>query len=404
VFVPPTWAVLAGECPGNAPDWVEVGGPYKQACSAHAATTYIGIEGFADTHEAAPTRVVHGYQLYALDAANPNDFVIPALRVTIRAEGPERDEILATVAASAEYIALNYHALVPSGWRAVSHAGVSMSVPADWPQLPPVAGCGWIRSHVVAVGTAAGIPSCPPDIDRMRGPDHNGVEIQDAVPWSENNTGLKQSNVSNATTSMSLLRDTGEDNRALQLAVYVDATHPGHNRAVARRAHSGGDLRFDPRRLLSSNHHNDATGNGSDDGDSRRVAASFSDGLQRSVDRSADGISADFELCERDPVGRVRRMQRHGRSLPTTRQRHVPSHRRHNFDVGRLPCGDDYPARKVPHGDASGHGGGRDADVLRCRRSRTGDVRAAEVHELTDNGWDFDAVTGVVDSRHEKAC
>ena len=106
LFVPADWVVTAGGCPGSAPAWVEVGGPYKQACNG-GPSTFIDISSFTGPHEATPARVVHGYSLYGV-AGNPHTFVVPALHATIDAEGPLRDEALATLAASSRLIALTY--------------------------------------------------------------------------------------------------------------------------------------------------------------------------------------------------------------------------------------------------------------------------------------------------------
>jgi hypothetical protein len=167
---------------------------------------------------------VNGYDLYPISAHTQFFYAVPELGTTIFVAGPDGQRVLATIAASAKYVALNYRAPVPNDWHEVSHAGITLSVPADWPQLPPVSGCGWIRSDVVTVGTATGLPSCNPDL-LNRGPDHNGVEIHDATQWSEDVAGLKQSKISNATTSMQLLENTGLDNKTLQLEVYIAGTN-----------------------------------------------------------------------------------------------------------------------------------------------------------------------------------
>ncbi len=127
LFVPAEWQVTAGGCPGSAPAWVEVGGPYKHICN-RTPSTFIDISSFTGSHETTPARVVHGYHLYAVTGDRAT-FVVPELHATIEAEGPLRDEALATLAPSSRLIALSYHAPVPSGWNEVGYSGITVSYP-----------------------------------------------------------------------------------------------------------------------------------------------------------------------------------------------------------------------------------------------------------------------------------
>jgi hypothetical protein len=223
LFAPPDWKVTAGGCGGTAPGWIEVGGPYKEECGVRAPT-FIGVYAFADQHEAAAARTVHGYVLYRANAANPNDYVVPALDVTIRAEGPKRDEILDTLAPSSRFIALTAHEASPGDWRTVSYSGITMRVPNGWGQSylgpcesPPAEHVGLENSSGIANG-------CPPISTEpsASGPTHDNVVIgrsQRVSPATQYSVQISTSN------GASLLLAPDADDRALAVVVRLDATH-----------------------------------------------------------------------------------------------------------------------------------------------------------------------------------
>ncbi len=218
LFVPADWKVTAGRCPGSAPAWVEVGGPYKQICNG-MPTTFIEISGFTEAHEPEAARVVQGYSLYAV-AGNPDTFVVPALHVTIDAEGPLRDEALATLAPSSRLIALTYHGPVPSGWNEVGYSGITVSYPADWPQQA-VASCGGVPPAQVTLVDVTG-PGCGSGGQPETGPTRDGLRMGRAQPWFPN-TGSKQTAISNGDARM--LLQPGDGDQALVVVVQLNETH-----------------------------------------------------------------------------------------------------------------------------------------------------------------------------------
>jgi hypothetical protein len=85
-----------------------------------------------------PSRRVNGYGLYSVaptfaTADAPQSFAVPELQVTITVPHSRTgDQILATLAPSARYVALDDTAQPPSGWRHVQQDGIELSVPANW--------------------------------------------------------------------------------------------------------------------------------------------------------------------------------------------------------------------------------------------------------------------------------
>ena len=218
LFVPADWKVTAGGCPGSAPAWVEVGGPYKQTCTG-TPSTFIDISSFTGPHEATPARVVHGYSLYAV-AGNPDTFVVPALHATIDARGPLRDEALATLAPSSRLIALTYHGPVPNGWNEVGYAGITVSYPPAWPQQA-VASCGGVPPAQVTLIDVTG-PGCGTGGQPETGPTRDGLRIGRAQPWFPN-TEPKQTRITNGNAGM--LLQPGDGDQSLVVVVQLNETH-----------------------------------------------------------------------------------------------------------------------------------------------------------------------------------
>jgi heat shock protein HslJ len=219
LFVPADWKVTAGGCPGPAPAWVEVGGPYKGICGGSTPSTFLAIWGFTEAHDPAPARVVHGYSLYAASGI-PDVFVVPALHVTIAASGPLRDEALATLAPSSRLIALTYRRPVPSDWSAVSYAGIEVSVPSEWTQQARD-GCGGVPPAQVTLVDGASL-GCSAGGLPATGPTRDGIRIGRAQPWFPN-TEPKQTRISNGNAAM--LLQPGDSDVALVVVVQLNETH-----------------------------------------------------------------------------------------------------------------------------------------------------------------------------------
>ena len=103
VFVPHTWKVVTDLCPGRVAGYVGLGDAFTHGCEG-APPSFVGLSATLPDHSARPTHVVNGYALYAAGTS----YVVPALQVTIRADGPRTDQVLATLAPSSELVALTY--------------------------------------------------------------------------------------------------------------------------------------------------------------------------------------------------------------------------------------------------------------------------------------------------------
>jgi hypothetical protein len=113
--------------------------------------------------------LVHGYFVYVAEPFNPlwSVHVIPDLGIKIETRGELQDEILATLAPSAQKVALDFaHRATPAG-RAYAGDGLSMTIPNAWsvstPQGYPCYGFGGGGGGpgLERIEPGIGIPSCP---------------------------------------------------------------------------------------------------------------------------------------------------------------------------------------------------------------------------------------------------
>ena len=117
IYVPRAWSVTTEGCASEpSPGWIELGASYQGGCMGPAdRKPFVQITGaVSPTHSPDPARVVHGYRLYAVGASAAGTYAVPDLATTFHVDGAAAEQVLATLAPSSEFVALNYHAPIPS--------------------------------------------------------------------------------------------------------------------------------------------------------------------------------------------------------------------------------------------------------------------------------------------------
>ena len=139
LWVPSNWAVTAGGCAlPTAPGWIELGGPYKQAChTGDAARPFVSLTSASLDTTGSYKEVINSYPVLEEQGHGRRFdgwFSVPALHVLIQASGEATLRVVQTLAPSARVIALSAGAQpVPSTWRRISYAGISLAAPSSWP-------------------------------------------------------------------------------------------------------------------------------------------------------------------------------------------------------------------------------------------------------------------------------
>jgi hypothetical protein len=140
VSVPPSWS-LNLDCPrpnGGSMILESVSGhhegPLSQGtdCAINRSGTSVTVAPYSATATGAANET-NGIQVYGSQTV----LAIPALGVKVTAKGPLGSRVLRTLTHSPRAILLapGPSPPVPSSWQRVSYDGISLDVPATWPQL-----------------------------------------------------------------------------------------------------------------------------------------------------------------------------------------------------------------------------------------------------------------------------
>jgi hypothetical protein len=143
--------------------------------------------------ETPPTHVVNGMVVWDLagrPSATQGWYMIPALGVTVQAEGPLARRILATITSSprAEALAPGSASPIPSSWHTVTFEGLSFAAPRSWSvrRTSEGLGIGNVCATALGVALSQGIVlstdlhqqflPCPLELPRPQ-PPTDGVQI-----------------------------------------------------------------------------------------------------------------------------------------------------------------------------------------------------------------------------------
>jgi hypothetical protein len=139
-------------------------------------------------------RMVHGYRIYRANVhKHPGRwsvYDVPQLGVRIAFRGSVQNGVLDTLAPSSRKVALEYAARpVLKSYRTVTENGVTLSIPAGWPETTTDHYCGGLYSppEVVHVVSSVGAFPCPAPVASLADAFQDGVVLypsSDYVPSS----------------------------------------------------------------------------------------------------------------------------------------------------------------------------------------------------------------------------
>ena len=147
VFAPPAEPPVVTVGSVAPPDCQAQVGGYMHPLPPLMAEVSIISETEASTIR--PSLTVHGYRLYRRAAARHRGWAfyeVPQLHVQIATHGKLAARILATLAPSARYVALDTaYETVSQASRRLTRGGVAVSIPTSWPiAIPEEYGCGTV--------------------------------------------------------------------------------------------------------------------------------------------------------------------------------------------------------------------------------------------------------------------
>lgn len=182
VWAPPDWAVVFGNCEQRAAGFIETDVSHDHSCQrASPLVTFDALTTL--TIHAPPVEKINGYQLFAVAT---DRYAIPDLHVMMTARGSTSQRVLATLGPSSRAVALHYRAAPIANSRAVTHAGVIVTVPARWHVIDisgkPIACPDSRLNATVLVGNGTGgPPGCAADVSFVTPPE-GSVQIGDSGP------------------------------------------------------------------------------------------------------------------------------------------------------------------------------------------------------------------------------
>ncbi len=141
--IPPDWYVLYQQPPcvvGGAPGELfadPLAGVFHcPAVTGRIPSSVVTLESLDPTVKASTTfLVIHGITVWKATAAFPGTYLVPALHIQIRVDGPLGSRVLHTLEPSPRHLVLRHGQVspVPAGWLHVSFAGLRVPFPASWP-------------------------------------------------------------------------------------------------------------------------------------------------------------------------------------------------------------------------------------------------------------------------------
>jgi len=187
ISVPPGWLIQARPgCTGQR-DVVYVAVVAREGCDRLLNAIVISPDPRAAA--VSSTSEINGVPVNVTSGGGFTTYVLPSLRIEIRASGPLTRRVMSTLARSALSVMLasGPRAATPANWRWHEFAGIRFAAPANWRQLrssalTPPDGCGnGVPDQAVEYNTARELnePGCgasPPDVAGAR-PDNEGVLV-----------------------------------------------------------------------------------------------------------------------------------------------------------------------------------------------------------------------------------
>jgi len=175
ISTPPAWLESINGCPGNAPGTVFFHGPEKIFCQAEpTGLTQVWIyPSTSSAPRGITATLVHGISTYPIDGSPAlGGYLVPSMGLQLEAEGPLAGEVLDTLTFSPRTVALGPGptSYPPSSWHRVTFGGISLAVPAGWPEQGPSnwsSGCDvpdvtlFETEVVLDSGTTEVAASCP---------------------------------------------------------------------------------------------------------------------------------------------------------------------------------------------------------------------------------------------------
>jgi hypothetical protein len=181
-------------------------------------------------------RTVHGYRIYRANVhqrhARWSVYDVPQLGVQIDFRGSVQNSILDTLGPSSRKVAFAFAANAPPrSYHTVTENGVTLSIPAGWPETTTDHYCGGIYSpsELVRVLPSVGNGSCPGPVSNLANEFNDGVVLypsSDYVPSSPRQHPVAV--LRHGTTTVTVFDNNGYDGNALELLVRRSGSKTAH--------------------------------------------------------------------------------------------------------------------------------------------------------------------------------